>query len=96
MSLLVNGETQDAWSARTRRIDSDVFDGKPDVRKPQIAHRDGKGWLEAEWTEGATKDTGIPAEPGKQMEPGAGVRASIVALKPGNAGGAKGRREMNA
>jgi hypothetical protein len=23
-------------------------------------HRDGKGWLEAEWTEGATKDTGIP------------------------------------
>ena len=26
----------------------------------------------------------------------AGVRASIVALKPGNAGGAKGRRKVNA
>jgi hypothetical protein len=25
----------------------------------------------------------------------AGVRASIVAMKPGNAGGAKGRREMD-
>ena len=27
---------------------------------------------------------------------GAGVRAFIVAMKPGNAGGAKGRREMDA
>jgi len=95
-SLLGNGEAQDAWSARTRRIVCSAFDGKPDGRKHQIAHRDGKGWLEAEWTEGATKDTGIPADPDKQPEPGAGVRASIVALKPGNAGGAKGRRKMNA
>jgi len=96
VSLLGNGETQDAWSVRTRRILRDVFDGKPDVRKRQIAHRDGKGWLEAEWTEGAAKDTGIPANPDKQPEPGAGVRASIVASKPANAGGAKGRRKMNA
>ena len=73
----------------------DASDGKPDDGKRQIAHRDGKGWLEAEWTEGATKDTGIPV-PDKQPEPGTGVRASIVARKPGNAGGAKGRREVNA
>jgi hypothetical protein len=70
-------------------------DGKPDDGKPQTAHRGGKGWLEAEWAEGATKNTGIPVSD-KQDEPGAGVRASIVAWKPGNAGGAKGRRKMNA
>jgi len=94
-SLLGKGEAQDAWSDRTRRIVSDVSDGKPDGRKRQIAHWDGKGWLEAEWTEDAAKDTGIPVSD-KQPEPGTGVRASIVALKPVNAGGAKGRRMMNA
>ena len=38
----------------------DGIDGKPDGQKTQTSHRDGKGWLEAEWTEGAAKDTGIP------------------------------------
>jgi hypothetical protein len=40
----------------------DATDGKPDVRKCQTSHRDGKGWLEAEWTEGATKKAGIPVQ----------------------------------
>src|SRR3990167_8437083 len=100
------------------------------VRKPQTTHRDGKGWLETEWTEGAAKNTGRPvhakvsrpeatgggrrttpelARPGRSVGrpgryeaadapsghgPWTGVRASIVALKPGNAGGAKGRRKV--
>jgi hypothetical protein len=38
----------------------DVTDGKPDVGNGQIAHRDGKGWLEAEWQEGTAKEAGIP------------------------------------
>src|SRR5580658_5678002 len=102
------------------------------AEKHQITHRGGKGWLEAEWTEGAAKDTGIPghdklsrledrcgcgrttpkssrprrsigrhgrhenADATSRHGPWSGVRASIVALKPGNAGGAKGRRKMNA
>jgi hypothetical protein len=57
------------------------------------------GWLEAEWSDGQTHETERPArdqavfmrDP-KSLR--AGVRASIVALKPGNAGGAKGRREV--
>ena len=35
------------------------------------------------------------ADANSSTERRAGVRASVVALKPGNAGGAKGRREMN-
>src|ERR1700684_2797578 len=62
VSLLANGETQDAWSFRTRRLGHEASDGKPDGRKRQTTHRDGKGWLEAEWTEGATKHTGIPVQ----------------------------------
>jgi len=86
--------------------------------------------LEAEWTEGAAKDTGIPghdklsrledksgsgrttpkpsrprrsigrhgrheaADATSRHGPRPGVRAFIVAMKPGNAGGAKGRRKM--
>ena len=52
--------------------------------------------METEWSEGATKDTGIPANPDKQPEPGAGVRAFIVALKSANTDGAKERRKMDA
>lgn len=37
---------------------------------------------------------GVP-EKGRREADRAGVRASIVAKKPGNAGGAKGRRKMD-
>jgi hypothetical protein len=130
-SLRVKGEAQDARSARTRRIVTGVSVGKSADRKRQIAQRNGKGWLETEWTEGAIQDTGIPvhdklcrletfggcgrttcqpsglrcrvghcqryeaADATSRYGPWTEVRASIVAWKPGNAGGAKGRREMN-
>ena len=60
--------------------------------------------MEAEWSEGQTHDTVRPARvqaefiaPDKGTKSRrAGVRGAIVALKPGNAGGAKGSREMDA
>ena len=88
--------------------------------------------MEAEWTEGAAKDTGIPvhdkpfrleatrgrgrttpepsrpersvgrhgrdeaADASSRYGRWTGVRASIVAWKPSNAGGAKGRRKVDA
>ena len=58
VSLLANGETQDAWPARARRVTT-----RPAVSpvwKSQTAHRDGRGWLETEWSEGATKQAGRP------------------------------------
>jgi hypothetical protein len=51
---------------RTVREDTahrrDATDGKLDAGKRQTSHRDGNGWLEAEWTEGATKEAGIPVQ----------------------------------
>ena len=43
---------------------------------------------------GPTGDTNLPAQsPGKPVP--SGVRAPVVALKPGNAGGAKGCRKVD-
>jgi hypothetical protein len=59
-------------------------------------------WLGTECSEGQTRDTKRSAgtreafmcrKPGTKSRP-AEVRAFIVALKPGNAGGAKGRRKV--
>jgi hypothetical protein len=78
--------------------------------KTRPRSRGSKGWLETEWSEVPARETGRPARhPGRRscaVMPHAaatrvrrtcrtGVRASIVARKPGNAGGAKGRREVN-
>lgn len=49
------------------------------------------GWLEAEWS--GRQDT-VSKETCSGGLNRAGVRGSIVTLKPGNAGGAKGTREM--
>ena len=68
-------------------------------------------WLETECSEGQTREAGRPgwqegrcsyayswrrcAGRGRRRAGHSGVRASIVALKPGNAGGAKGRRKVD-
>ena len=62
------------------------------------------GWLEAEWSEGQAHEAERPARvqaefivPDKDTKSRrAGVRAPIVASKPGNSGGAKGCREVEA
>jgi hypothetical protein len=61
------------------------------------------GWLEAEWTEGQAHEAERPARPRRaftiemvRRTRRAGVRGAIVAMKPGNAGGAKGSRKMDA
>ena len=61
------------------------------------------GWLEAEWSEGQAHDAERPARTRREFMTDsvprtrrAGVRGAIVATKPGNAGGAKGSREMDA
>ena len=62
------------------------------------------GWLEAEWSEGQAHEAESPARvqtefivPDKDTKNRrAGVRGAIVATKPGNAGGAKGPRKMDA
>jgi len=59
--------------------------------------------LEAEWSEGPAHEAERPAwarrvfmiHPVRRARH-AGVRGAIVASKPGNAGGAKGSREMDA
>lgn len=48
--------------------------------------------METEWSEGWVHESGRPAV----WVRAAGVRASVVARKPGNAGGAKGRRKVDA
>jgi hypothetical protein len=59
-------------------------------------------WLEAEWSEGQAHETERPAWTRRAFTTKvrrtrhAGVRGAIVALKPGNAGGAKGLRKMDA
>ena len=59
--------------------------------------------MEAEWSEGLAHDTERPAGTRRvfmiitiRRARLAGVRGTIVATKPGNAGGAKGPREMDA
>jgi hypothetical protein len=61
------------------------------------------GWLEAEWTEDQAHEAERPARTRRafmietiRRTRRAGVRGAIVATKPGNAGGAKGSREMDA
>src|SRR5215813_11210124 len=49
-------------------------------------------WLETEGFEGQVPEAERPAAPASKW--GAGVRALIVATKPGNAGGAKGGRKV--
>jgi hypothetical protein len=48
--------------------------------------------LGMEWSEGWGHESGRPVV----GVTAAGVRASVVAVKPGNAGGAKGRRGVDA
>jgi hypothetical protein len=57
---------------------------------------DDEGWLATEGPDGVGHETRRPAWTGRLGSRHAGVRASIVAWKPGNAGGAKGRRKMEA
>lgn len=61
------------------------------------------GWLEAEWSEGQAHEAERPARTRRALmvesarrTRRAGVRGAMVATKPGNAGGAKGSREMDA
>jgi hypothetical protein len=61
------------------------------------------GWLEAEWSEDQAHEAERPARARQaprietvRRVHRAGVRGAIVAPKPGNAGGAKGPREMDA
>ncbi len=53
--------------------------------------------MEAEWSEGQAHDAERPARARRALDAcRAGVRGAIVASKPGNAGGAKGSRKMDA
>ena len=58
-SLLAKGEAQDAL-AREGTVRSRNEPSVSPMCKTQIGHRDGRGWLETEWTEGATKQAGRP------------------------------------
>jgi hypothetical protein len=49
------------------------------------------GWVETEWWEGRVPESGRPVG----VVTSAGVRASVGAMRPGNAGGAKGRRKVD-
>ena len=49
-------------------------------------------WLATEWWDGRVHESGRPAS----GVTGAGGRAAVVAMKPGKAGGAKGRRKVEA
>ena len=57
----------------------------------QKRRRGAMGWVETEWWEGRDPESGRPVGEVKS----AGVRASVGARKPGNAGGAKGRRKVD-
>jgi hypothetical protein len=48
------------------------------------------------WSENARKGSGMTIRDRRRRLTCAGVRALIVAMKPGNAGGAKERRKVNA
>jgi len=51
-------------------------------------------WLETEGFVGQERDAARPVWRQQARGQGTGVRALIVALKPGNAGGAKGGRKV--
>ena len=53
-------------------------------------------WLETEGFEGQTTVSGETCAVPASSRPAAGVRALVVAMKPGNAGGAKGCRKREA
>src|SRR5580658_946243 len=100
-SLLGKGEAQNTlWSSGMRsagRRNCAVGLGP----KPDRCSGDDEGWLETEWMEDSIHETKRSERTGRRSLPvsvgtknrRSGVRASIVALKRGNARGAKGRRE---
>jgi len=55
-----------------------------------------RGWRKGSWSENASKGSRMTIRDRRERLSSAGVRAPIVAMKPGNAGGARGRREVNA
>lgn len=67
-----------------------VYEEAPPLRG-DVRGRERKRWLEVARSEGVVREERRPALGGTR----AGVRTPIVALKPGNAGGAKGRREKD-
>jgi hypothetical protein len=76
---------------------------KSERQKPKHGNRKDQGWLETEGTEGSQLKQGdlfvesrVYGVLQSDKPARAGVRASIVAVKPGNSGGAKGRRKVNA
>jgi hypothetical protein len=89
----------------TRICPSEGFEttSRSQSRKPNRASGDGNGWLETERSEGPKQEARRPGRVGKAWSRALfracrrpGVRAFLVASKPGNSGGAKGRREMEA
>ncbi len=70
--------------------------GKPMTLKGWVQKRSWEAvrWLETEGFEGQTTLSGETCAVPASSRPVAGVRALIVAVKPGNAGGAKGCRKV--
>ena len=79
--------------------------GKPSTLTVQVTKRSAGavGCLETECPEGVVREAKRPARPiaggvcqvsKPQAHPRAGVRALVVATKPGNAGGAKAGRKV--
>jgi hypothetical protein len=55
-----------------------------------------RGRRTGSWSENARKGAGMTIRDRRERLSRVGVRALIVAMKPGSAGGAKGRRKVNA
>jgi hypothetical protein len=90
-------------SIRPRRLASLRWNGEAPTRangKPTTLTAGVKAmagaarWLETESLEGGTRDVERPARQQGAQAHRAGVRTLIVAVKPGNAGGAKGCRKV--
>jgi len=82
------------------RRESDARDSEPE-REKLIAGP--WGWLGVEWLEGVTHEAESPVRTRRafmtkqvRRTRRAGVRGAMVASKPGNSGGAKGSRKMDA
>ena len=67
---------------------------QPALRQGVKATEEAIRWLETEGCEGHGREDGRPVRSQQAWGQGTGVRALIVALKPGNAGGAKGCRKV--
>ena len=96
-SLLANGEV-DVPHGHARR-DGRVSELGPWLNQ-SMKHKlkvllGGEGWLESERSEGTTCEAKRPEQAGRPLCRCSGVRAFIVALNPGNSGGAKGRRKVD-